>query len=309
MNRSRLVAPIAALSAAALVALALAGCSAQVAGPSDATKTGTISVVASTDVWGSVVSAVGGDHVVVTSIIDDPSKDPHEYQADARNQLAIARANVVVANGGGYDDFVTTMVKAANRHPTVLTAADISGYDQHPSTGSFNEHVWYDFPTVQKVADQLATTFAQADPKYAADFRANAMAFDAKLADLEATEAQLKNAHAGDEVTITEPVPLYMLDAIGLKNVTPVKFSEAIENGTDVAPMVLQQTLALYRSGHVKLLAYNEQTTGAQTQVVLNAAKKNGVAVIPVTETLPAGENYIQWMTANLDAIGKALGD
>ena len=41
----------------------------------------------------------------------------------------------------------------------------------------------------------------------------------------------------------------------------------------------------------------------------LDAAKKNGVAVVPVTETLPQGQNYIQWMTANLAAIGKALGD
>jgi zinc/manganese transport system substrate-binding protein len=305
VNRSRLLAPIALASAA----LALAGCSNAASGATDPAKTGTINVVASTDVWGSVASAIGGDHVTVTSIIDDPDKDPHEYQADARNQLAISKANVVVSNGGGYDDFVTKMVKASKQHPTVLTAADISGYDQHPSEGDFNEHLWYDFPTVKKVADRLEAAFAKADAKDAADFHSNAASFDDKLAALEATEAQLKSAHAGTAVTITEPVPLYMLDAIGLKNVTPEKFSEAIENDTDVAPTVLKQTLDLYSSGQVKLLAYNEQTTGPQTQDVLDAAKQNDVAVVPVTETLPAGKNYIEWMTSNLQAIGSALGD
>ncbi|AYG03517.1 metal ABC transporter solute-binding protein, Zn/Mn family [Gryllotalpicola protaetiae] len=305
MNRSRLLAPI-ALTAAVL---ALAGCSAEASGATDPAKTGSINVVASTDVWGSVASAIGGDHVKVTSIIDDPDKDPHEYQADARNQLAISKANVVVSNGAGYDDFVGKMVKASKQNPTTLVAADISGYDQHPSDGDFNEHLWYDFPTVQKVAGKLEAAFAKADAKDAADFAANAKSFDQQLASLEATEAQLKTAHAGTAVTITEPVPLYMLNAIGLTNVTPEKFSEAIENDTDVAPTVLKQTLDLYSSGQVKLLAYNEQTTGAQTQAVLDAAKQNHVAVVPVTETLPAGKNYIEWMTSNLQAIGSALGE
>jgi zinc/manganese transport system substrate-binding protein len=299
----RLLTPAVVLAAAAV---ALVGCSAQAA-PANPAKTGTIAVVASTDVWGSVASAIGGDHVAVTSIIDDPNKDPHDYQADARNQLAVSKANVVIENGGGYDDFVSTMVDAAHNHSTVLNAAELSGFNQHPADGDFNEHLWYDFPTVQKVAHAMADAFAKEDPSEAASFQSNAADFDTQLHKLEATEAQFKSQHAGTKVTITEPVPLYMLDAIGLTNVTPAKFSEAIEDDTDVAPAVLQQTLDLYKGGKVKLLAYNEQTTGSQTQLVLNAAKKNHVNVVPVTETLPSGKNYIEWMTANLAAIGRAL--
>jgi zinc/manganese transport system substrate-binding protein len=40
---------------------------------------------------------------------------------------------------------------------------------------------------------------------------------------------------------------------------------------------------------------------------VLATAKKNGIAVVPVTETLPAGKSYLSWMSGNLDAIGAAL--
>lgn len=302
MLKSRLLGPVAVAAAA----VALAGCS-TAPGAADPAESGVISVVASTDVWGSVAGAIGGERVRVTSIIDDPDQDPHEYQADARNQLAISKANLVVSNGGGYDDFVSSMVTAAKTHPTTVVAADVSGYDQHPSDGEFNEHLWYDFPTVKKVADRLASDFAKADPAGADDFHANAASFDAELAELEATEAKLKAEHAGAAVTITEPLPLYLLDAIGLKNVTPEKFSDAIENDTDVAPTVLKQTLDLYRSGQVKLLVYNAQTTGPQTQAVLKAARQNHVAAVPVTETLPAGTNYIEWMTGNLDAIGSAL--
>ena len=56
------------------------------------------------------------------------------------------------------------------------------------------------------------------------------------------------------------------------------------------------------------MLAYNEQTSGPETEKVLAAAQGHGVAVVPVTETLPAGQDYVSWMTANLAAIQTALG-
>ncbi len=59
--------------------------------------------------------------------------------------------------------------------------------------------------------------------------------------------------------------------------------------------------------GQVKLLAYNEQTSGPETERVLAAAKQAGIPVVPVTETLPKGKDYIGWMNANLDAVESAL--
>ncbi|MHA7984870.1 metal ABC transporter solute-binding protein, Zn/Mn family [Rathayibacter sp. CAU 1779] len=304
MKRSVLT--LSALASVAAAALLLAGCSASSADPSTS-KTGRIAVVASTNVWGDIAKQVGGDEVDVTSIIDDPDKDPHEYQASGQNQLALSKAEVVIVNGGGYDDFVGEMLSAVQTTPTVLNAADISGHDQHPSSGEFNEHLWYDFPTVDKVADKLADAFADARPGDRAAFRANAKAFEASVAKLTATEADLKQQFAGKGVAITEPVPLYMLSAIGLVDKTPEKFSEAVESDTDVAPAVLQQTLDLFSSRAVSLLVYNEQTTGAQTQQVLAAAKASSIPVVGVTETLPAGKDYLGWMRANLTNIGAAL--
>ena len=96
-------------------------------------------------------------------------------------------------------------------------------------------------------------------------------------------------------------MPLYLLDAVGLQNKTPDAFSEAIEEGSDVPAKVLDETLQLYSKHEVKLLAYNAQTTGPETEKVLTAAKQNGIPVVPVTETLPSGKDYVGWMSANLD--------
>ncbi len=309
MNYRKLATPL-VLSLAGLVLASCSSPSATVspgatgAASADAAP---IAVVASTNVWGNLAATIGGDKVAVTSIIDDPSKDPHEYEASAQNQLALSKAQVVIENGGGYDDFVDTMLASANNSSaTVLNAVTISGKTA-PSGGELNEHVWYDFPTVEKVIDQIQTAYASIDSADADTFATNAKNLKGSIDALVSKESDLKAKYAGQPVSITEPVPLYLLDAISLVNKTPEKFSEAIEEDSDVAPAVQQATLKLYNSHAVKLLAYNEQTTGPETEAVLKAAKDNGIPVVPVTETLPDGKDYVSWMTDNLDAIGAAL--
>ena len=271
-------------SAGAIAALSLAACSAS---PSASTSSpSSIAVVASTNVWGDIASTIGGQHVTVTSIINDPSKDPHEYQADAQTQLQLSKAQIVIENGGGYDDFVDTMLSSLNNSSVVkLNAVDISG-KKAAAGADLNEHVWYDFPTVEKVIDKVEAAYSRIDPTDKAVFEKNATDLKSKIDALITKEAGVKTAHTGDGVTITEPVPLYMLEAMGLENKTPAAFSKAIEDGTDVAPAVLRETLDLYSSHAVKLLAYNEQTSGPQTEAVLKAAKDNAIPVVPVTETL-----------------------
>jgi zinc/manganese transport system substrate-binding protein len=274
---------------------------------SAASGAGLVNVVASTNVYGDIVKTIGGPAVAVTSIIDNPEKDPHEYEADARTQLALSKAQLVIENGGGYDDFMDTMLKSAQTKPTVINVADVSGRNQHPSDGEFNEHLWYDFPTVEKLAAQLVTELSAAAPGQAATFESNGKAFAAQLGQLQQDEAAIKAKHAGEGVAITEPVPLYLLEGAGLVNKTPETFSAAIEEDTDVPPAVLKETEDLFDTKQVKLLAYNQQTTGPQTEAVLAAAKRNNIRVVPVTETLPTDQSYLSWMQANLRAVSSAL--
>jgi len=291
------------LSAAAITALALAGCST----PSEADSSA-ITIVTSTNVYGDIAESIGGDLVEVTSIIDDPSQDPHSFEGSARVQLALSKADIVIENGGGYDEWAGTLLAGAdNEDAVVLNAADISGYDQEPAEGEFNEHVWYDFPTVQKLVDEIVTELSTLDPDNAGTFEDNASTFGDGLAALEEREATLAATVAGTGVAITEPVPLYLLDASGFTNVTPEEFSEAIEEGTDVSAAVLSETVGLFSSDTAALLVYNEQTTGPETEQVLNAATDAGTPVVAVTETMPSGDDYLGWMSSNLDGLEAAV--
>ena len=155
----------------------------------------------------------------------------------------------------------------------------------------------------QEIADQLS----ELDPANAADYAANAETFAAALADLSGQVDGIKAQHAGTGIAITEPVPLYLIEAAGLDNLTPAEFSEAIETDTDVPVAVLNQTLALFTDKKVAALFYNEQTSGPQTEAVLAAATDAGIAVVPVRETLPDGKDYLQWMQDTVTAMKEAL--
>jgi zinc/manganese transport system substrate-binding protein len=283
--------------------LVLTGCSSSTSAAED----GRIRVVASTDVWGDVVRQVGGSAVQVDSLIDDPSRDPHDFQADARDQLAVSRARLVVVNGGGYDDFLTQLLQNAPASTVRVDAAAASGLDETPSSGEFNEHLWYDVPVVSKVAGRIAEELTRVDPARKATFTSGLRRFRARLAGLERTEADIRRTAEGKGVAITEPVPLYMTAALGLVNRTAPGFSEAIEEGDDVAPALLREQLALLSEHRVAVLAYNEQTAGATTEQVLAAAKAAGVPVVGVRETLPEGKDYVEWMQQDLAALRAAV--
>lgn len=302
-QRARLLGAGAVLAAAALAAGACGSSS----GDGRAASGGdTVSVVASTNVYGDIARRVGGDRVEVTSFVSDPAQDPHSFEAGTRARLAVSRAAVVIRNGGGYDDFVDALLRGSGSKAEVLDAVEISG-KKAPEGEELNEHVWYDLPSVGRLADRVSAALAEADPEGADGYARNAAAFKAELTALEGKVAEIRKAHGGEAVAITEPVPGHLLEAAGLRDATPEAFSEAIEEGDDVPPRVLRETLALLTGKKVEALVYNEQTSGPQTERLKKAAEDNGVPVVPVTETLPEGRDYVSWMDGAIAALGRAL--
>jgi zinc/manganese transport system substrate-binding protein len=323
---SRTTPAFAGLAAAALV---LSGCAA--AGGA-VESDGTVRVVASTNVYGDLARSIGGDHVEVTSIIDRMAQDPHSYEATARDKLAVSKADLVLENGGGYDTFMHSLADDTGvDHHNIITAVELSplpgaedeapqapaatdadaGHTDHSHAdhghGGFNEHVWYDLPTMTKVADAVAAKLSALAPEQADTFKANAGQFQAGLDKLQAEVDGLAAAAHGKAVAATDPVPLHLFDALGLENKTPDDFMEAAEEGNDASPQALKEAEDLVTGGSVRFVAYNEQTEGPQTQRLRLLAEKAGIAVVDFTETLPEGQDYLGWMRANLHAVEKAL--
>lgn len=291
--------------------LALAGCGSGAGGDaSDAGNSsadGRISVVTSTNVFGDIAERVGGPEVEVTSIVDGPSQDPHSYEATVQDKLTVSKAELVIDNGGGYDPFLARLAEDTDR--SVLSAVTVSGLDGFGQDGGpgANEHVWYSLPAMENLAGAVADELARLDEPNAEDYRRRAEAFVEDLAPVRDRLDTLAADGHGGRVAVTEPVPVYLLEAAGLENVTPGGFTEAIEEGTDVPVSAMEEMTTLVSSGSLAFLAYNDQTEGSQTELVRSVAEDADLPVLDFGETLPDGEDYVSWMSANTADIAAAL--
>ncbi|MFB8386330.1 metal ABC transporter solute-binding protein, Zn/Mn family [Microbacterium sp. NPDC055910] len=310
------------LTAVALTAtLALAGCS-----TGAEAEDGRISVVASTNVYGQIVEAIGGDAVSVVSIVSSASQDPHSFEASARDQLSVSRADLVVMNGGGYDAFMDALVDGAGAVRPVVPAVEFSeatppadhgdhdhdhGDDDHDHDHdhdhSVNEHVWYDPHVMAHLAEAISMELSALDPDNADAFAANLAEFTNGIDEIESTLGTLSTEFGGAEIFVTEPVSLYLTEAAGLVNIAPDDFTHAVEDGRDVPAATLLAATKLLQTGQVAAVVVNRQTGGAETTAITDDAASLGIPVVEFSETLPEGQTYLEWMQANVTLLGEAL--
>ena len=261
-------------------------------------------VVAAENFYGDVVGQIGGDRVAVTSIIIDPNADPHEYESSAKSAAAVANARLVVQNGLGYDAFMDRLMKASpNPQRRLIVVAGLTGHKKGD-----NVHLWYDPPTIPKLAQAILEALVQIDPAGATSYRNGYRAFQASLPPMTQAITAMRGQYAGTPVAATEPVFGYMAQAVGLNVITPKAFQKAIEEGVDPPAAAIAQMEDHLKKRQVKLLIYNRQTVSPLTARVSQLAKRAGVPVVPVSETLPAGKSFQQWMLSELEQIRQALG-
>ncbi|MEU7475222.1 zinc ABC transporter substrate-binding protein [Lentzea sp. NPDC042327] len=288
-----------------------------------AADNGKIKVVTSTNVWGSVVAAVGGDAVEVKALLEDPGADPHSYESKPADAALVKDAKLVVFNGGGYDDFFAKLItsdatKKVEAFPlrehshaeepatsTATTTSEAPAADDHGHEHGENEHVWYDLHTVQAVAEAAANELSALAPDKKATFESNTQKFTAALEDL---EKKVTGVGAGKKVAATEPIAHYLLDEAGAEDATPEAFSKAVEEESDVPAAALAEMNQLVEGKKVNVLVNNTQTENNVTKQLVEKAKAAGVPVVEVTETLPAGTTgYLDWMSKQVDALSQAL--
>ncbi|NMO89065.1 metal ABC transporter solute-binding protein, Zn/Mn family [Actinomycetospora sp. TBRC 11914] len=293
-------------AAGALAALALvAGCGSSTTAAPAPTADGTLTVVATTNVWGSVASAVAGPDAHVTSIINDPAADPHSYESTPADAAAISRADLVVANGGGYDTFVDKVTGA----DPAAKAKTIEAFDLRPDQADDNEHAWFDPTTVKAVAAQVAQRLSRAEPAEAAGLQQRAQAFTARVDRIAQQTAAIGAARPGTKVISTEPIAHYLLRTANIQDVTPQDFVDAVENDSDPSAASLQEVRTALTARQVTALVFNPQTETPVVEGLRGTATAAGVPVVEVTETLPAGvPDYLTWVDGTRQALAKAVG-
>ncbi|TSD95634.1 ABC transporter permease [Skermania sp. ID1734] len=292
MSRFALRAAVAGLCVAAL---GVAACG------TDHRDSGKPQVVASTNVWGSVAQAVAGPDADVASIISDPAADPHSFESAPADAARVTDADLVVYNGGGYDSFIDKILAAEPAKRTV------QAYELRADKNDDNEHVWYDIPTVTAVTAKIATELGDVDPTHRQGYADRAKDFDNRLREVSAAIQRIAAGAPHAPVAQTEPIAHYLLLAAGVVDLTPHGFEHAIEDGTDPSPSDVAATRDLLTGRKVRALVYNSQTEDKLTKDIRTTAQAADIPVVAMTETLPAGVDYLEWQLRNAESLSVAL--
>ena len=270
-------------------------------GPTTTSKA--VKIVAAENVWGNIASQIGGDHVNVTSIITDPTADPHLYESSAKDASAIASADIVIVNGLGYDDFMNKLLDASpNPNRTVITVADTVFADK-----TANPHLWYDIARVGLVATAIQAKLASVDSADKATYESNLANFTNGLQPLLTHIDTIAKAAAGKSVAYTERLPEYTTTLTQLTNKTPAGFAQAIEAGNEPSTADQSAMQTLITSKQITALLYNSQVDSPVVAHMRDLAAQHGVPTVAMSETLPANTSYQDWMQTQLNALEHAL--
>jgi zinc/manganese transport system substrate-binding protein len=255
--------------------------------------------------YADVIEQIGGKYVQVMAIETDPNTDPHTFEVSPKVAAQISAAELIVKNGLGYDSWADKMISASPKADRkIIDAQQLLGLpDSTP-----NPHLWYDPKTMSAVAKAIADDLAALQPANAPYFQDNLKTFEASLQPWFAAIDSFKATYPNTSVAVTEPVADYMLEAAGCDIMTPYSLQAAIMNGTDPSPQDVTTQNGLFSGRKVKVFLYNQQVTDTLTQSFLGLAKKNGIPVVGVYETMPIpGYTYQSWMLAEVAALRNAV--
>lgn len=80
-----------------------------------------LKVVSTFSILGDIAARVGGDRIAHTNLVG-PGADSHVYEPTPTDAAAIAGADVVLANGLGFEGFLDRLIEASETKATVVTA-------------------------------------------------------------------------------------------------------------------------------------------------------------------------------------------
>lgn len=291
MNRSPRA--IFALATTLLAGTFVAACSSETGDTTNGTTAETTAsaapeIIATTQVWADVASAVTGE--VVESIIQDSSIDPHHFEHSAKDLARLNEADIVVANGGAYDAALYTVAhqdKIVHAVPLIGEAeAEAHGHDHeddHAAPASLDEieHAWFSPVKVREVADAIAERTG-----------GDAGDVDKRMLDLEAKLQHIQHLHIG----MTETIPAGLIWGSELHDITPEEYLHAALNHQDPSAAAIAKFLELIEHQDIDLLFVNPQSTNGATQRLADAAKAHNVPIVELYETPPAGTHFLDYM-------------
>nr|WP_092082143.1 metal ABC transporter substrate-binding protein [Bradyrhizobium brasilense] len=210
-----------------------------------------LQVVATFSILGDFARNVGGDRVDVTTLVGT-NGDVHVYTPTTADAEAIRNARLVIVNGLGLEGWLPRLVKSSGGNATSVVAtrgivprkvAAGEILSRNRGEGSVDPHAWQSVANAEIYVANIRDAMVAADPANAATYRANALAYLAKLErlDRDVREALAPIPVERRKVISTHDAFGYFAAAYDITFVAPEGVSTETEpSARDIATIIAQ---------------------------------------------------------------------
>jgi zinc/manganese transport system substrate-binding protein len=294
-------------------------------------------VVASFSILGDMVAEVGGDRIVVTTLVG-PDGDAHVYAPTPADAQMIAGAKLVVVNGLGFEGWLDRLIEAAEyKGPVVVATAGVTaremteeGHDEHDEGeahiegevvdpeddhaghghGDSDPHAWQSLANARLYVANIEAGLAAADPDGAATYAANAAAYLAEIAVVEAEVIAAIAAlpEARRSVVTSHDAFGYYAAAYGLTFHAPEGISTETEaSAADVAALITQMKAEAITAVFIE----NISDSRLLEQITAETGARVGGTLFSDALSGPEGpaSTYLGMMRHNTATLTVALGE
>ena len=299
-------------------------------------------VVATSNIIGDMVQNVAGD-LITLDVLMPIGSDPHAFQPTPQDAALIADADLVLANGLNFEEFLDELIANAGGEAVVIRVAngietrefgegdeehaadehheEDAEHDEHDEEGDEHDeegrhhhggadpHAWMTPYNALVYVYNIETALSALDPAHAETYQANAKAYEAQLEALDQwVLAQIETIPPEKREMVTDHDAFgYYADRYGLKIVGAVipSYSTAAEPSAQEMAK-LQEAIAEYGAPAIFV------GVSVNPNLAEQVAADTGTQLVPLyTGSLgPAGsgaETYIDYIRYNTMAIVNAL--
>jgi ABC-type Zn uptake system ZnuABC Zn-binding protein ZnuA len=262
---------------------------------------GPLRVLATTTLLASLASDVAAGRATVTSLMP-VGASPETYQPAPSDIVRVHDAGLIIENGAGLEAWLAPMLRAAGagKIPIVDSSAGLPIVDANP-------HLWLDPEYARHYVAAIRDGMIAADPGGAATYRANAVAFDARLAGLAARiAAQIATIPpANRNMIVFHNAWLYYNRRFGLRTLGEI---EEVP-GSEPSAAHLAQLIDAARALHVRAIFAEPEYNPKLVETVARGAGIGHVAVLydDSVGTSPQTRDYISMLETDTATIVAGL--
>ena len=256
-----------------------------------------INIVTSTNIYADIASQIVGKYGKATALIANGNTDPHDFEPTTASAKVVAQADIVVANGMGYDSWMGNLA-SSNDKKEVKVGEDLMGL-----SSSANPHIWYNLTMPKKYVAYLVKKLSKLDKKHASYYQTNAKAYLKQIAKIEKVADQT-DGKKSKPVFVSEPVFDYALERTGF-TIGDKNFEEATEKETDPSAAMIAKMNKAIEKKQIAFFVNNTQSSSDTVKTFIKKAKAKNIPIIEVRETMPNKVSYAKWMLSNYQKLAK----